>query len=90
MAATRGGGRGYYYEVEVLEEQGYLRVGFAGTSLDPKCVALGDDACSWGCYSGDGDGRHRYVYVEARVDWEAKRGLIHFDFGVDLIMDGGY
>ena len=56
MAAA--GGR-HYYEVYVLEAGGFLCVGFAGTNLGLQCAQVGDDACSWGFYMGDGDGRHR-------------------------------
>ncbi len=52
------GGR-WCYEVEVLDEAGKLRVGLVGTSLGPQCAVVGDDACSWGFYNYDGDGRHR-------------------------------
>jgi hypothetical protein len=51
------GGR-CYYEVEVLEAEGSLLVGFAGTNLG-LCMKMGEDACSWGFYAGDGDGYHR-------------------------------
>ncbi len=54
---TAAGGK-YYYEVEVLEAQGSLFVGFAGTNLDPQRTTLGEDACSWSFYIG-GYGVHR-------------------------------
>jgi hypothetical protein len=46
------------YEVEVLEAQGLLYVGLAGTSLGPQCAGVGVDECSWGFRTKDGDGRH--------------------------------
>ncbi len=51
----------YYYEVEVLEAEGYLYVGFAGTNLGPQCSRVGNDSCSWSIYMYDGDGRHGCV-----------------------------
>jgi hypothetical protein len=52
-AGGDGGGRGFYYEVEVLKapRSGDLFVGFAGTNFGPQCRNVGDDACSWGCQS---------------------------------------
>ncbi len=47
-AGGDGAGRGSYYEVEVLEAQGQLYVGLAGTSFGPQCQYAGADACSWG------------------------------------------
>ncbi len=47
--------------MEVLEAKGDLIVGYAGTSLGPQCNRMGDDACSWSFFMGDGDGRHRCV-----------------------------
>jgi hypothetical protein len=61
LAAASGGGRGFYYEVEVLEAYGDLCVGFAGTNLGPQCRRVGDDACSWGFCMENGYGRHRCV-----------------------------
>ncbi len=55
---TAAGGK-YYYEVEVLEAEGYLYVGFAATNLGPQCTTLGEDACSWSFYMGGGYGIHR-------------------------------
>ncbi len=55
---TAAGGK-YYYEVEVLEAQGRLFVGFAGTNLGPQCTTLGGDACSWSFFMRNGDGYHR-------------------------------
>jgi hypothetical protein len=57
-----GGGRpgsvgSYYYEVEVLDAWGDLRVGFAGTNLGTQCTLVGGDACSWSCRVSDG-----YIY----------------------------
>ncbi len=52
------GGGGYYYEVEVLESKGYLRIGFAGTNLGPQCAGVGNDVCSWGYFMCNGNGRH--------------------------------
>ncbi len=49
---------GMCYEVEVLKAEGELLVGFAGTSLGPQCTVVGNDACSWGFFSGDGNGWH--------------------------------
>ncbi len=51
--ATGAGGR-YYFEVEVLEGDGDLYVGFAGTSIGPQSGVLGSDACSWGVFWGGG------------------------------------
>ncbi len=53
--------RGYYYEVEVLDAQGSLYIGFAGTNLGTRCARVGNDPCSWSIYMADGDGRHRCV-----------------------------
>jgi hypothetical protein len=60
LAAAGGAGcaGGYYYEVEVLDADGFLRVGFAGTNFGPQCGTVGNDACSWGFFWGDGNGRH--------------------------------
>ncbi len=60
LTATGGAGAGgcFYYEVEMLEARGHLYVGFAGTNLAPQCARVGDDTCSWGFYSSDGDGWH--------------------------------
>ncbi len=55
---TAAGGK-YYYEVEVLDAEGYLYVGFAGTNLGPQCTTLGEDACSWSFNMGDGEVYHR-------------------------------
>ena len=57
---TAAGGK-YYYEVEVLETEGRLYVGFAGTNLGPQCSCVGNDEFSWSFYMGDGDGRHGCV-----------------------------
>ncbi len=51
----------YYYEVEVLEAQGGLFVGFAGTNFGLHCSNVGDDTCSWSFYMGDGYGLHGCV-----------------------------
>ncbi len=77
-AAAGGAGCGYYFEVEVLDVQGWLCVGFAGTNLGPQCAQVGDDACSWGYYMGDGDGRHGCVGSATRqhlsgVVWLCRR-----------------
>ena len=61
LAAAGGAGCGYYFEVEVLEAEGYLFVGFAGTNLGQQCAAVGDDGCSWSYYMGDGEGFHGCV-----------------------------
>ena len=54
---------GYYYEVEVLDAEGYLWVGFAGTNLGTQCTGVGDDACSWGYNASDGRGYHGCAWV---------------------------
>ncbi len=51
----------YYYEVEVLEAQGYLFVGFAGTNLGPQCSRVGNDKFSWSFYMNVGYGLHGCV-----------------------------
>ncbi len=56
LAAAGSGAGGLYFEVEVLEAKGHLRVGVAGTNVGPQCRGMGDDTCSWGCYFGDGEG----------------------------------
>jgi hypothetical protein len=60
LAASGGitGCGGYYYEVEVLEAEGGLRVGFAGTNFSPQCLTVGDDACSWSFLMNNGNGWH--------------------------------
>ena len=57
LAAAGGAGsaRGWYYEVEVLEAEGYFYAGFAGTNLGPQCFSVGDDKSSWGYCMGDGN-----------------------------------
>ncbi len=62
---------GWYYEVEVLEAEGGLYVGFAGTNLGPQCTVVGDDAHSWGLYMGGGWGRHGYVRGRSKSGKEA-------------------
>ena len=57
-AGCPGGAAGYYYEVEVLAAVGKLYVGFAGTNFGPQCKGVGDDACSWSFYMGNGSGVH--------------------------------
>jgi hypothetical protein len=56
--ACAGEGKSWCYEVEVLDAEGELIVGFAGTNLGPQCTVVGNDACSWGFFSGDGNGWH--------------------------------
>ena len=69
LAAPGGdGGRGFYFEVEVLEK-GKVFVGLAGTNLGLQCTKLGDDACSWGG-ENDGYAQHRWpidAAIEARL-----------------------
>ncbi len=48
-AGVDGDGRGFYYEVEVLEARRILFVGLAGTNFSMQGRHLGADACSWGC-----------------------------------------
>ncbi len=51
----------YYYEVELLEQRGFLKVGFAGTNFGPKCLMVGEGSASWSFDVHDGIGRHRCV-----------------------------
>jgi hypothetical protein len=64
LAAAGGAGCCYYFEVEVLDAEGYLFVGFAGTNLGQQCEHVGNDACSWGYYICNGDGGHGCVCVD--------------------------
>ncbi len=63
------GGR-WCYEVEVVEPAGELLVGFAGTNLGPQCTVVGNDACSWGFFSGDGNGWHGCVATAGTGAWQ--------------------
>ncbi len=48
LAVAGGGAGGLYYEVEVLNAKGELRVGVAGTNFG-SAAGVGGDACSWSC-----------------------------------------
>ncbi len=62
---TAAGGK-YYYEVELLEAQGTLYVGFAGTNFGPQCSYVGNDSASWSFYqnisTGYGSAQHGCVH----------------------------
>ena len=53
-----------YYEVRVVQETGFVRVGFVATNF--QLYGVGEDATSWAVYSS-GDVIHRQACLAAKV-----------------------